>query len=305
MCVGTHEIQEMVGKMLTRVGVGLTFLLLAAIILFFASSVVDLLNGDGHAPDIVRESEENNEESTAVSSFSSPLIAEANADPNCGQAPLKVNFTGSAIGGTPPYIFDWDFNHDGVTDAREKTASHTFSGSQAQTKQVTLTVTDAGGIKATDAVTLDIIPSNLSYPADLSIKISGIYYLQLRNPTKGVNFPVYVVNKNPVDVEAVRVTISIFKWQSPFNSSVVGHREVYDDVISVPKAEKGFLGYNYATKTIPVTINELDVGTYTIHAYVNPGASVPETDYSDNSAVKSFEVSSEPFLPPVWICKQW
>ena len=253
----------------------------------------------------MRESVENNEGSIAVSSFSSPLIAEANADPNCGQAPLKVNFTGSAIGGTPPYIFDWDFNHDGVTDAREKTAAHTFSGSQAQTKQVTLTVTDAGSIKATDTVALDIIPSNLSYPADLTIKISGIYYLQLRNPTKGVNFPVYVVNKNPVDVEAVRVTISIYKWQSPFNSSVVGHREVYDDVISVPKAEKGFWGYNYATKTIPVTISDLDVGTYTIQAYVNPGASVPETDYSDNSAVKSFEVSGGPFLPPVWICKQW
>lgn len=300
----------MAEKISDRVVVGLTILLLAAIILFFASSssVVDFLNGDGHSPVIVQESESvaNSEaESMAVSSFSYPLIAEANADPNCGQAPLKVNFTGSAIGGTPPYIFEWDFNHDGVTDAREKTASHTFSGSQAQTEQVTLTVTDAGGIKATDTVTLDIIPSNLAYPADLTIKISGIYYLELRDTTKGVNFPVYVINKNPVDVEAVRVVISIYKWQSPFNSSVVGHRGVYDDAISVPKAEKGFWGYGYGRKSIPITIRDLEIGRYSVQASVNPGASVPETNYNDNSAVKTFEVSGGPFLPSVWICKQW
>ena len=120
-----------------------------------------------------------------------------------------------------------------------------------------------------------------------------------------MNFPVCVVNKNPVDVEAVRVVISIYKWESPFNSSVVGHREVYDDVISVPKAEKGFMGYCYGTKSIPVTIRDLEIGRYSVQASVNPGASVPETNYNDNSAIKTFEVSGGPFLPPVWICKQW
>ena len=295
---------KMVGKIPKRVGLGLVILLFAIVIPFFAVFVLDFINGAGHSPPVtVQEPVENNEESIAVSP--SPLIAEANADPNCGQAPLKVNFTGSAIGGTPPLIFEWDFNYDGVTDAREKTASYTFSGSQAQAELVTLTVTDAGGIKATDTVTLDIIPTNLSYPADLTIKISGIYYLQLRNTTEGVNFPVYVVNKNPVDVEAVRVVISIYKWQSPSNSSVVWHREVYDDVISVPKAEKGFMGYSYGTKSIPVTIRDLEIGRYSVQASVNPGASVPETNYNDNSAIKTFEVSGGPFLPPVWICKQW
>ena len=281
------------------VGVGLTILLSAIIILFFA--VVDFSNG--HFPGTVQDSVENNEESIAVSSSS--LIAEANADPISGQAPLKVNFTGSATGGTPPYIFEWDFNHDDVTDAKEKNASYVFSASQTQTKQVTLTVTDATGMKATDTVTLAIYPSNLSYPADLTIRIGAIYYLDLRNTTKGVSFPVPVINKNPVDVEAVRVVLNIYKWQSPLNSSVVWHREVFDDVISVPKAEKGFWGYYYATKTIPVTISDLDAGIYSLQAYVNPGASVPETDYSDNSAVKSFEVSCRPALPSIWACRQW
>ena len=294
----------MVGKIPKRVGLGLVILLFAIVILFFAVFVVDFINGAGHSPPVtVQEPVENNEESITVSP--SPLIAEANAEPDSGSAPLKVNFTGSAIGGTPPYIFYWDFNHDDVTDAREKTASFIYSASQAQTKQVTLTVTDAGGIKATDTVTLDIHPTNLSYPADLTIKIGDIYYLELRNTTKGVSLPVQAINKNPVDVEAVRVLIRIQKWQSPLNSSVVWHRDIYDNVISVPKAEKGFWGYYYAAKTIPITVSELEVGVYTVQAYVNPGASVPETDYNDNSAIKSFEVSRSPVLPSVWACRQW
>lgn len=297
----------MAGKIPNSVtlGVGLAILLVAVIILFFAGFVVDFFSGYGHSPVTVQESEGNNEESIAVSSFSSPLIAEASADPISGQSPLKVNFTGSAIGGTPPYIFEWDFNHDDVIDAREKNASYVYATSHAQTTQVTLTVTDATGIKAINTVTLDIHPTNLSYPADLTIKIGGIYYLELRNTTKGVSFPVSVTNKNPVDVEAVRVVINVYKWQSPSNSSVVWHGEIYDNVISVPKAEKGFWGYYYATKTIPLTIRDLDVGIYSLQAYVNPGASVPETDYSDNSAVKSFELSRRLVLPSVWACRQW
>jgi PKD repeat protein len=103
----------MVGKIPKRVGLGLVILLFAIVILFFVAGFeVDFINGAGHTPPvIVQEPVENNEESITVSP--SPLIAEANADPNCGQAPLKVNFTGSAIGGTPPLIFEWDFNHRG------------------------------------------------------------------------------------------------------------------------------------------------------------------------------------------------
>jgi PKD repeat protein len=297
----------MIGKIPNRIGIGLVILLVAfiVIILFSTGSVVDFFSGDGLSPATAQESDGNNEGSIAFSSFSSPLMAEASADPISGQSPLKVNFTGSAIGGTPPYIFEWDFNQDGVPDAKEKIASYVYAASQVQTTQVTLTVTDATGIKAIGTVTLDIHPTNLSYPADLTIRIGGIYYLELRNTTKGVSFPVSVINKNPVDVEAVRVVINVYKWQSPSNSSVVWHREVYDNVISVPKAEKGFWGYYYATKTIPLTIRDLDEGIYSLQAYVNPGASVPETDYSDNSAVKSFELSRRLVLPSVWACRQW
>ena len=197
-------VPKMIRKTPNRLG--LTILMFAIVILFVSAIFVltqtvqrpDWVASNGGLMDNIGESDEMNNLSvkyinTAVSP--SLLRAEANADPDSGSAPLKINFTGSAIGGTPPHLFEWDFNHDGITDAREKTASYIFSASQARTKQVTLTVTDAEGIKATDTVTLDILPTNLSYPADLTIKISGIYYLQLRNTTKGVSFPVHVIKK--------------------------------------------------------------------------------------------------------------
>ena len=296
---------KMVRRIPANVGIGLTILLLAVIILFFAISAVDFSDGEEHTPEIVQDSVKNNEKSTVVPSLPSPLTAEVSANPNSGQAPLKVNFTGSATGGTPPHIFEWDFDSDGVADARERTACYTFSGLQAQTKQVTLTVTDAAGTTATNNIAIIMYQNNQSYPADLTIKVRDIHYQELRNTTKGVSFIVPVINKNPVDVPAVRVVISIYKWQSPTNSSVAWHREVYDDVIFVPKAEKGFWGYYYATRTIPLTVSELEVGIYSIQAYVNPGASVPETDYGDNSAVRSFEVSCRPALPAVLACRQW
>ena len=71
-------------------------------------------------------------------------IAEFEASPLSGQAPLTVNFAAIDIGGTPAASWQWDFG-DGGSDSGESVA-HTYANQGVY--DVTLTVTDGSG--ATD-----------------------------------------------------------------------------------------------------------------------------------------------------------
>ena len=78
----------------------------------------------------------------AASSF----VANASAVPSSGPVPLQVQFSVTLAGGTPPYLYQWDFG-DGTTSG-EAAPSHTFTrgGSYA----VILVVRDAIGQAAVD-----------------------------------------------------------------------------------------------------------------------------------------------------------
>ncbi len=78
---------------------------------------------------------------------SSTLTASASGAPLSGTAPLEVNFTGSASGGTPPYSYSWDFG-DGASSSSQNPA-HTYAA--AGTYPVSLTVTDSSSDSATDS----------------------------------------------------------------------------------------------------------------------------------------------------------
>ncbi len=78
-----------------------------------------------------------------------PLAATAVAAPHEGLAPLQVNFQGTAIGGTPPYTYAWDFDDGGT--ASTAAASHTYA--VADTYSALLTVTDS----ASDTDTYEIV----------------------------------------------------------------------------------------------------------------------------------------------------
>ncbi len=67
------------------------------------------------------------------------LVCSAAASPLSGAAPLTVDFTASATGGTAPYAFLWDFG-DGQTST-EAAVAHTYASPGMYTW--TLTVTDA------------------------------------------------------------------------------------------------------------------------------------------------------------------
>jgi len=85
----------------------------------------------------------------------SSLSAGANANTFSGQAPLTVQFTGSASGGNSPYTYSWTFG-DGASSTQQN-PSHTYSQSGNFTAR--LTVTDNSGSQ--DSASLNI---NVSEP---------------------------------------------------------------------------------------------------------------------------------------------
>jgi PKD repeat protein len=99
-----------------------------------------------------------------------PLRATASGSPTSGPAPLAVNFTASASGGTSPYTFAWTFGDGQTSSAQNPTTTYRTAG----TFTATLTVTDAQRETASASVTVTVSPA----VAPLRATASG-------NPTSG------------------------------------------------------------------------------------------------------------------------
>ncbi len=83
-----------------------------------------------------------------------PLIAEAGG-PYTGYVGEPIQITGSATGGIPDYIYEWDLNNDGVyDDANGKTIS--YSWETQGTKTIYLKVTDSVYKNDTDSATVTV-----------------------------------------------------------------------------------------------------------------------------------------------------
>jgi len=106
-----------------------------------------------------------------VTSIANPLIASSSASPSSGQAPLTVNFNGSATGGTPPYTYRWNFG-DGQSSTSQN-PSHTYSA--AGNYVAILTVTDSQSATATNSVSINVTAT----PGQLLATASG-------SPTSGL-----------------------------------------------------------------------------------------------------------------------
>ena len=103
-----------------------------------------------------------------------PLEAEAGG-PYCGVVNQSITFMGSAIGGTPPYLYRWDLNNDGeYNDDTGVTASKTWS--TAGTYTIGLQVTDSASPAnvSTDTATVEIseLVGALVFIPDASANIS-------------------------------------------------------------------------------------------------------------------------------------
>jgi len=99
-----------------------------------------------------------------ASSPSTPLSGSASSLTTSGEAPLTVNFTGSASGGTSPYNYSWNFG-DGQSSSSQNPA-HTYSS--AGNYIVILTVTDSKSSTATDSLTINVQEKTSSLAASAS-----------------------------------------------------------------------------------------------------------------------------------------
>ena len=84
------------------------------------------------------------------------FVASASADPASGNAPLDVNFTGSATGGKFPYAYNWDFNDGGTSSGANPVHTYTEPG----TYDASLAVSDSLGatVGATARVIVNMPP---------------------------------------------------------------------------------------------------------------------------------------------------
>jgi len=130
-----------------------------------------------------------------VTKTGASLAAAMSATPTSGQAPLNVNFTGSATGGTAPYSYSWNFG-DGQTSTSQN-PSHTYASVGDYT--ATLTVTDNNGAnavasqvitvtKAVPLLAVSIKASRTSGPAPLKIKFSAKLNRGIRPKTYSWSF---------------------------------------------------------------------------------------------------------------------
>jgi PKD repeat protein len=84
-----------------------------------------------------------------------PLTASAAASPTTGNAPLGVNFTSSATGGTTPYSYSWAFGDGGTSTAQNP--AHTYNAAGTYTATVTVTDSSTPTVKtATASVTITV-----------------------------------------------------------------------------------------------------------------------------------------------------
>ena len=84
------------------------------------------------------------------------LQASASANPVSGNLPLNVTFTGSAIGGQPPYSYLWDFGDGGGSS--QQTATHTYLTEGSYHPTFTVTDTLGGNAMASSTVTVSVPP---------------------------------------------------------------------------------------------------------------------------------------------------
>lgn len=86
---------------------------------------------------------------------SSALAASVTASTTTGNAPLPVDFIGTITGGTPPYLYSWNFGDNAIA-TQTRTPSHTYSDAGSYT--AALRVSDNAGATTSSTIAITVTP---------------------------------------------------------------------------------------------------------------------------------------------------
>jgi cytochrome c len=131
-------------------------------------------------------------------------VAELDASPTNGQAPLTVNFSSEGSYSPEPGVaitYAWDFDGDGTTDSTEPNPSFTYTTNGFYTAK--LTVTDSSG--KTAVLTREITVGNTAPTVRITSPISGSFY----NWGDTVDWSVTVTDPEDETIDCSRVKVSM------------------------------------------------------------------------------------------------
>jgi hypothetical protein len=117
------------------------------------------------AKDLAGNEQISNEKSFTISE---ELLADANG-PYSGRVGEEIQFYGSAVGGSPPYSYEWEFGDEETSYNQNPT--HTYT--EANTYMVTFTVVDATDETSQDSTTAEITENNPPNAPTISGQTSG------------------------------------------------------------------------------------------------------------------------------------
>ncbi|SIT74776.1 Por secretion system C-terminal sorting domain-containing protein [Pontibacter indicus] len=148
-----------------------------------------------------------------------PPKASASADKLYGPSPLTVRFssTGSSDPEGQALKYEWNFG-DGTAVSTEANPSHTFNATGLATYQVTLKVTDTGGLSTTANLTISV---NNTPPT-----------VQITSPAAGTKYPmtqntVYKLAANVSDKEHAATQLK-YEWQTVLHHNTHTHPGAID-----------------------------------------------------------------------------
>jgi PKD repeat protein len=117
------------------------------------------------AKDLAGNEQVSNEKSFTISE---ELLADANG-PYSGRVGEEIQFYGSAVGGSPPYSYEWEFGDEEISYNQNPT--HTYT--EANTYMITFTVVDATDETSQDSTTAEITENNPPNAPTISGQTSG------------------------------------------------------------------------------------------------------------------------------------
>ncbi|AKB29120.1 cell surface protein [Methanosarcina siciliae T4/M] len=203
-----------------------------------------------------------------------PPVADFTATPTSGDAPLTVNFTDASNGTVSSYA--WDFDNDGNVDSEDENPSYTYE--TEGTYSVNLTVTNEDGSDSelkTDYITVtqagQVATNDLSISGIVNTVPASAVFARETNTVKVLNV------KNTGTATLTNISIAVY-------ASDVSSGTVPVDTTTIAS----LAGDSKTTVTlIDPTIRDLEGGTVTYTAVVDPDNLIAETDETNNNKSSS------------------